>query len=364
MVAQRTPVVSGLKIRFGLDAVVLRLLAPDTRPGDGGLVTYLAQVHQPPSIDLEPWQGPDPLSSHPLRAQYAYPGGPQADVAWATAALIDQGIALTGPPQQLRTWNMSTIWRLSTDVGLVWLKVSPEFLAHEAGLVSWLPPALGPRVLAARPGRLLTEDLPGDDHYDAGFDVLLELVDRLHGLQRGAAKRIGEMLRLGVPDRRLQPELPAIAGVFERHAAQLSPERRSSVDKLIAGLPRRFADIQSCGVPDTLVHGDFHPGNSRGELGQLVVLDWADAFIGHPGHDILRMSGWPGAASMVSLIRRWSDHWRAAVPGCDPGRAVELLRPVDALYGAVWKQRFLDKIEPDEHPYHSADPLAWLAAAA
>ena len=30
-------------------------------------------------------------------------------------------------------------------------------------------------------------------------------------------------------------------------------------------------------MPDTLVHGDFHPGNLRGDDTALVLLDWATA---------------------------------------------------------------------------------------
>jgi len=37
---------------------------------------------------------------------------------------------------------------------------------------------------------------------------------------------------------------------------------------------------------------------------------------------------------------------------------------VAPLLGAVTYQRFLDLIEPDEHPYHAADPPACFLDAA
>ena len=50
----------------------------------------------------------------------------------------------------------------------------------------------------------------------------------------------------------------------------------------MAGLPDRVAAVAACGVPDTLVHGDFHPGNVAGRPDDYVILDWGDSFVGHP----------------------------------------------------------------------------------
>jgi hypothetical protein len=52
------------------------------------------------------------------------------------------------------------------------------------------------------------------------------------------------------------------------------------------------------------------------------------------------------------------------LPGSDPDRAAELLAPVAAARQAVIYQKFLDGIEPSEHPYHRDDPANWLRAAA
>ena len=52
------------------------------------------------------------------------------------------------------------------------------------------------------------------------------------------------------------------------------------------------------------------------------------------------------------------------MPGCDPVRAVSLLRPVAPLLGAVVYGGFLASIEPDEWPYHALDVPNCLNAAA
>jgi hypothetical protein len=52
------------------------------------------------------------------------------------------------------------------------------------------------------------------------------------------------------------------------------------------------------------------------------------------------------------------------VPGSDPERAVELLRPVAELRMAAVYAMFLAGIEPSEHPYHLGDVPACLSRAA
>ena len=64
-----------------------------------------------------------------------------------------------------------------------------------------------------------------------------------------------------------------IAAVFDRYAPGFSVGARRSLEQMIRRLPPAVADIESCGLPDTLVHGDFHPGNVRGVDGRMVILD-------------------------------------------------------------------------------------------
>lgn len=75
-------------------------------------------------------------------------------------------------------------------------------------------------------------------------------------------------------------------------------------------------------------------------------------------------SGLPQAATAADwLHKRWCQRWRASVPGCEPDRAVALLRPVTALYFAAVYATFVANIEPSERPFHAADVPACLARA-
>ena len=52
------------------------------------------------------------------------------------------------------------------------------------------------------------------------------------------------------------------------------------------------------------------------------------------------------------------------MPGSDARPAAGLLAPIAAARQAVVYQRFLDHVEPSEHPYHREDPALWLHHAA
>jgi hypothetical protein len=126
-----------------------------------------------------------------------------------------------------------------------------------------------------------------------------------------------------------------------------------------------MAEVAGCGLPDTLVHGDLHPGNTRSEAdGAPVIVDWGDSFLGHPGFDVLRLAEGLGPDEADALLRGWADRWRASHPGCEPERAAQLLRPVAALRNASVYARFLEHIEPAEHTYHALDVPHWLNLAA
>jgi Ser/Thr protein kinase RdoA (MazF antagonist) len=132
----------------------------------------------------------------------------------------------------------------------------------------------------------------------------------------------------------------------------------------LRALPGRLAGLADCGLPDTLVHGDFHSGNFRGGGGALTLLDWGDSGVGNPLLDQPAFLDRAPMDQVPALRDHWRDRWREFAPSSDPARAAELIAPVAAARQAVIYQGFLDRIEPSEHPYHRSDPADWLARTA
>ena len=361
------PVVRLARERFGIDVTILRLLENERPSAQGGAVTYLAEIDGaasggPSTAALEPWPGV--LTDHPLRAPWARPGGPAADLAWATSALHDRGTTLDGRPQQIRSWNLSSLWRLPTTDGAAWLKVVPPFFAHEGAILGRMAGASVPRLLAHDGARVILAGIPGEDQYDAALPALHAMVDILVEIQRVWLGRADELLEIGLPDWRGPALTEALAVLVDRAGSRVTAADRRTLAGFVDGLSTRFQEVSACGLGDGLVHGDAHPGNVRGEGQDLVLLDWGDCGVGHPLLDL------PGfldriAADDVTPVRgRWLARWRELVPGSDPERAADLLAPIAAARQALIYQRFLDGIEPSEHPYHQADVPDWLGRTA
>ena len=361
---EASDVVPVVQERYGLEVDLLRLLSTEHVRAPGGEITYLAQARTPvrPELELDP-VGPDLLAlierDEPLRAAYAWPGGPAASLAWAAEIL--------GPltAVQRRTWNLSAIWRLETERGVCWLKQLPAWLRCEPAALQWLSeavPGLAPHVIAlGDEGRELLADVPGVDHYEADLPTRLLIGRQAHRFQAAALTATDRLLADGVQDRR-GPALTAWIRASLKGWVSVNGGEQGS-EELLASLDERMAAVAECGLPDTLAHGDANPGNARGDGERVVFLDWSECYLGHPGFDILGLAGGLPADQERALLGAWSDRWRRQVPGCDPDRAIELLRPISALRAAAVYAEIIANIEPTEHRYHELDVLEMLAAA-
>ena len=355
------PVVSAVRERWGVEVTVLRLLTASLPAPPGGEVTYLAEVDRLP-MAAELWKSE--LDEHPLRLAFAKPGGPAADLAWAAARLAERGMGPTAPPIQIRTWNLSSLWRLPCGERAAWLKVVPPFFAHEGALLAHLAGNRVPALLARDGARSLLAEIEGDDLYEAMPAQHAEMIDMLVDLQCAQAGCVEGLLALGLPDWRAGALTEALAVTVERVAPQLEAADRVSLERFLHELPASWTDLAACGLPDTLVHGDFHSGNFRGSGEALTLLDWGDSGVGHALLDQAAFLDRIPARAVDAARRRWADRWRRRIPGCDPERAASLIVPIAAARQALIYQGFLDRIEPSEHPYHRADPADWLARTA
>jgi hypothetical protein len=356
-------VVAGVRKRDGLEVTLLRLLSAPSDRQWGGDVTYLAEAEVPPVTPLAPWPG-DPLAEEPLRQPWARPGGPAALVGWAVDRLAGHGIRPTGAAEQMRSWNLSGIWRLPTSAGPVWLKAVPGFFAHEGAVMDWIGPQTAPLVHAWAPGRVLMAEVPGGADHGTTGPGLEPMVQILTDLQARSVGRTDELLALGVPDRRLTVMQEPIAQVVAQRSSELPGDERATLEGLVDALPARVAAIDACGVPESLVHGDFHPGNVGGTGRHQRILDWGDSFVGNPLVDELAFTQRLSADDARTARGWFLSAWRRIAPDSDPERAAALLRPVLPLLAAVMYDRFCAAIEPDERVYHRRDTVAMLRRAA
>ncbi|MEU7959633.1 phosphotransferase family protein [Micromonospora humida] len=346
-------VVAGARAAYDVEVTVLRLLTGRRGRPPGGHVSYLAEAAGPVRVPLLPAEAVQP-AAHPLRAPYAQPGGPAASLAWAATQLDRLGRPANVSAQE-RTWNLSAVWRLDGPHGTAWLKQVPVFFRHEAAVLRLLAddPAT-PRLLAADDeGRMLLDHVPGEDRYGADPAERATIAARHHALQIRMLPAADRLVAAGVPDLRG-------AALARWLRATLAPHQ---AHRQLADVETRLDEVTRCGLPETLVHGDLHPGNVRADGRRHTIIDWGDAFVGHPAFDILRLTEQLPAGPAAALVADWCARWRADVPGCRPERAVALLRPVAWLRMAAVYAMFLAGIEPSERVYHDRDVPENLARA-
>jgi Ser/Thr protein kinase RdoA (MazF antagonist) len=304
-------------------------------------------------------------------------------LGWASDVLAAARRHVTGAAVQRKAWNLAALFQLPTAPAPVWLKATPRFAADEASVIAAfarVDPALVPSVIGAGPGRVLLEHLPGEDCWDASGPVIASAVGRLAAAQAVLASQLpghsgSPLSESGSPLSELSLpglNLPVLA---DRRAPAIAGQIRALLDGPVAdelsagevtaarGLLSRFALLDECGLPDTVVHGDFHPGNWRSDGGPPAVVDWADAHLGNPVLDGLRACDYLPPAQRPAAARAWIQAWAACVPGCDPARALGIAAPLAHLAYAVRYQEFLDGIEPSERVYHRGDPAAAIRAA-
>ena len=338
------PVVRAVREREGVEVTVLRLLEAELAGAQGGAVTYLAEIARP--MSARPWHGH--LDDHPLRQRWARPRGPAADLAWADSVLAARGLPRIASAEQVRSWNLSSLWRLPVRGQTAWLKVVPPFFAHEGQVLARLAGGPVPALLGSDGARVLMQEILGEDLYRSTLPQLLEMVTLLVGLQRAWIGRVDVLLAIGLPDWRAPALAARIADVIDRTAAELTADDRATLADFAAGLTGRFQQVAACG----------------GGGDSITLLDWGDCGVGHPLLDQAAFLDRIPSEAVPAVRDHWHRLWAQAVPGSEPERAAGLLAPVAAARQAVIYRMFLDNIEPSEHPYHAADPAVWLRRTA
>jgi aminoglycoside phosphotransferase (APT) family kinase protein len=208
------------------------------------------------------------------------------------------------------------LFRLPTASGPAWLKATPPFAADEAtviGAVAVVDRDLVPPVLAAAPHRLFLGELPGEDCWEPAPAVPEDVIARWVAVQAalGAAGPVP-----GLRDRRPAVQASELNALLDKLPELTDAERGAARD--LAG---RWAEPARCGLPETLVHGDFHPGNWRCGGSRPGVLDWADASWGDPVLDGRRAIDFLPAGRRAAAATAWVTAWEAAVPSSRPAEA-------------------------------------------
>lgn len=224
---------------------------------------------------------------------------------WSQPGWHEEVEAWVGAPlEQIRLWPLSAV--LGND-DVVFKAVFPLF-GHEPAITE----ALGvPRVLRSdhERGWMLMERLSGDegcDHADA-----MRAIAAVH---RTWTSRIDEALALGAHDRRAPAALP-----------------------------------------HTLIHGDIHPGNILGG----TIIDWSDAAVANPLHDVNYYALHVGDALRGKLLDAYAEAW----PEYDIDAEAAACEAESYDYIAASYAGITEACAGDDRWWFSGEQERWLARA-
>lgn len=367
--ADVAPVAAHLERELGVPVAVLRLVdASHGGASRGGHVTYHAEALTDPGTRAG-YDVAGLLRPAAHRMSWATADGVRDVLRWADRALRDAGRPATGRPEQTRSWNLSGMFRIPTAAGPVWLKETAPFATDESATIALLAsvaPDLVPTVVAADPARhrVILDDLPGQDCWHAPADVLVTAVRSLATAQAALADRARDTGLTAIPAGGLGGLGTRVHGLLDgRPGRQLDQETMVAARKLADAVPGMVAELAACGLPETVVHGDFNPGNHRWDGTRVTLVDFADSGIGNPVLDGLRPGMYLRDERVAAARDAWVATWREHRPGSDPARALRIAEPLAHLCYAVTYQVFLDNIETSERRYHETDPADEIRAA-
>lgn len=271
--------------------------------------------------------------------------------AWVDASLGPLGRHRTGTGVSLKRWPLSAVVSFPTADGEpVVVKASCPHFGREASItaaVAAIAPSLVPDVLAVEPDRgwLLMGPLPEceDDPPDA---VLRTVAAGLARAQFASLDARAALLAAGCPDRSSERTWVQFRAIVEtaRETAGLDDAAYAELVRALPRIERSFAEFAGAGLPQTLVHGDLHPGNiawaepssaepPSAEPGRPTIFDWSDTALADPFLDAAHLSRHAlGGTGPAPWLEAYLEPWRAAYPSADLATALDRSVLADRVY--------------------------------
>jgi hypothetical protein len=314
----------------------------------------------------------------PERVPWARPGWFAAARAWTDRQLGRLAIRPLGPWEQERAWTLSCILRVPTTAGQLYFKAVPPTFAYTPQLLQQLAarfPDCTPQILAieATQGWTLMRDLGGATlEGERRLDRWAAAISAFARLQKATAREKETWLSVGCPEQSLGWMKGEIAPLLSRVEAMLPdrPKGLSSAEivelqRLGPSLALACDRLADAGLPESLVHNDFHAGNIIATGARTVFFDWADSAVTCP---LFSLSAMLDAENMrrgplcdrLRLREAYLSAWTDDVPMPTLVAAADLALPLGALYHALNHLRVIDAIEPRSRWELDATVPYWL----
>lgn len=297
------------------------------------------------------------------------PGWFEQASVWIHAELERQGIEVSGPIEQPHSRPWSTVLRVPSSEGAMYFKATSPVDPYEPVLLQSLArwrPHLVPELLSVdtRRGWLLMRDagqmLRNTIRPTRDIRFWFTVLPIYAELQIEMAERVPELLRLGVPDRRLS----VLPGLYEPLLADVDVLRIDQPLGLTSEQHRRLLDLfprvaELCDelathdIAETLNHGDLNDANVLLNGGRSVFLDWGDACISHPFYSLrtvlvsaeISLELEENAPELHPLRDAYLEPWTHYESRQELLRAIDLSSRLASINGALTWHRLVSRLE-------------------
>ena len=281
-----------------------------------------------------------------LRAPWAHPGWFAEAARWMTHTLQGLGRAPTGDVEQFKNLGISSVLRVPTAAGLVYLKATadlPLFIS-EGTVMAHLArrfPGQIPRPLAinAEENWMLLDDFGSDLRSEKAPEAdVAGFLRQFGALQAQSAGMVDELLRAGCRDRRLPVLIRQIDELMAHPltARHTTPDDLARLRAVAPKLKKHCADLDRYSLPDCLVHGDLHLGNVARNGDSYQIFDWSDSCIAHPFVDMIEPYFFYDDTEVQEQLRdAYLSQWTRWEPMEQLREAWRLAEPLAALHQAV-----------------------------
>jgi aminoglycoside phosphotransferase (APT) family kinase protein len=277
---------------------------------------------------------------HPLRPPWFRPGWYDEVETWVDEHLAASGRRRTGVMRISRVWSISGVIRVPADSGDVWFKAASDMFRDEAALHRVLArhfPDDVPTLVAVDVDRgwLLMEAMQGAGDSDRAPGSEAAVARRWGVVQVAALDVLAELIEAGAPVRDAAATAAGFRRVLEEspELTRLTREERAALDDVVDDVERCVHELWGCGLPDTLSHGDLHPGNVAFDGEVLRVFDLTDCCVSHPLLDGYHLAHFDKREPSESeLFAAYLRPWREAFPDADLERATALVAVVNLAF--------------------------------
>ena len=188
---------------------------------------------------------------------------------------------------------------------------------------------------------MLMPDFKGEVLEAISVEQLSEALRVLARMQIDSSSRVDELLGLGFPDRRLERLAEELETLLYDPVVLvgLLPDEIERLQRLRPLFEEMCARLAGYGVPQTLLHGDFHGGNLLARDGNILIFDWTDGCIAHPFLDLITgiNNRYPAfnEQEQVAIRDAYLAEWSAYESPERLREAAQLAWPLGALHQAI-----------------------------